>query len=565
MISIVIVSILLFLVAFPAGKVVLEFTGKNKNIPITDYLFTGAAFINTIFSGYSIFFPTSDWPVIIILIMAVIISLKMKWYQGLFKVSMERSAMGVMVLFGILICIIAADGPRNGDSLSYHIPAIRWIQEYAVVPGLGNLHGRFAFNPNIFNLMAGFAFTGITGYPVFAVNAFFCFFFFWYLYSLYRNRNDFEAGTQIFFMLIGMLSVQYMMLRLSSPTPDLVAGLLPLYIFMRFIEDATKDIDADRKTGYGFIFMLTILGIYLFTVKISTVFIVFVPLILLWKFKDRISVRQYLMVGVCGMFIAIPWLVRNYFLGGYLVFPSTIPDLFNPDWKVPAWAVNFDKDIIYNWAKWPRLGAEKVENMSIPEWMPFWFSKLSAFWKVFLCFGLVSPLLVASLYGKRRNEGGYKDILTMWMVSFAGVLFWFFSAPDPRFGFPFILVFTLSFLLFLKPGIESKPRIRIILNALGILFILVSLGFPLKDVIGLRNQLAQTIIKPLPIDTYATEKLKHEVAQYSVEKIQIDPVYYPVCKTQIDAIIESGRSDEVELVFRGNRVQDGFRMKTVAN
>ena len=40
------------------------------------------------------------------------------------------------------------------DTGLYHAQAIRWIEEYGVVCGLGNLHSRFAYNSAAFALCA---------------------------------------------------------------------------------------------------------------------------------------------------------------------------------------------------------------------------------------------------------------------------------------------------------------------------------------------------------------------------------------------------------------------------
>src|SRR5262249_3970511 len=40
----------------------------------------------------------------------------------------------------------AMGGFLSFDRGQYHIQAVRWNREYAIVPGLGNLHGRLAFN-----------------------------------------------------------------------------------------------------------------------------------------------------------------------------------------------------------------------------------------------------------------------------------------------------------------------------------------------------------------------------------------------------------------------------------
>ncbi|MCZ7582724.1 MAG: hypothetical protein M5R36_04970 [Deltaproteobacteria bacterium] len=47
---------------------------------------------------------------------------------------------------GLWIANRALAAPRLPDFGLYHVPMMRWTQAYAIVPGLGNLHGRLAFN-----------------------------------------------------------------------------------------------------------------------------------------------------------------------------------------------------------------------------------------------------------------------------------------------------------------------------------------------------------------------------------------------------------------------------------
>ncbi|EMO63800.1 hypothetical protein LEP1GSC133_1179, partial [Leptospira borgpetersenii serovar Pomona str. 200901868] len=49
-------------------------------------------------------------------------------------------------LLSALIFFLYPPSPFAYDSGLYHIQSIKWIQEYSVVPGLANLHGRFGFN-----------------------------------------------------------------------------------------------------------------------------------------------------------------------------------------------------------------------------------------------------------------------------------------------------------------------------------------------------------------------------------------------------------------------------------
>ncbi|MBQ2608911.1 MAG: hypothetical protein II586_00960, partial [Butyrivibrio sp.] len=61
----------------------------------------------------------------------------------------------------LVVFFLMAYGTSNGimhyDSDLYHAQAIRWIEEYGVVKGLGNLHVRLAYNSAAFPLSALFS------------------------------------------------------------------------------------------------------------------------------------------------------------------------------------------------------------------------------------------------------------------------------------------------------------------------------------------------------------------------------------------------------------------------
>ncbi len=43
--------------------------------------------------------------------------------------------------------------PWSGDNILYHLNTIHWLNEYPTIPGLGNLHGRLAFNQSYFSFL----------------------------------------------------------------------------------------------------------------------------------------------------------------------------------------------------------------------------------------------------------------------------------------------------------------------------------------------------------------------------------------------------------------------------
>ncbi len=58
----------------------------------------------------------------------------------------------IVVMTPVIIWVICRSmvNPGMGDTGLYYLGTIHWINSYPIVPGLGNLHGRFAFNQSYF-------------------------------------------------------------------------------------------------------------------------------------------------------------------------------------------------------------------------------------------------------------------------------------------------------------------------------------------------------------------------------------------------------------------------------
>ena len=64
---------------------------------------------------------------------------------------MQNSWLAIIVLLLALWIANRALGPlQNGDTGLYHMGAVIWAASYPIVPGLGNLHERLAFNSTFF-------------------------------------------------------------------------------------------------------------------------------------------------------------------------------------------------------------------------------------------------------------------------------------------------------------------------------------------------------------------------------------------------------------------------------
>ncbi|GHV42022.1 hypothetical protein FACS1894179_10640 [Bacteroidia bacterium] len=119
------------------------------------------------------------------------------------------------------------------DSLVYHHQNIRWNEEYAVVPGLGNLDDKFGFNSNYFLLSSIFTFRFLFGEAIYPVQSFFvtaisC----WVLYELFKSNYEIKrVVVLISYILLFWVSIYF----LGNTSTDILPNFIVFYIIARLI------------------------------------------------------------------------------------------------------------------------------------------------------------------------------------------------------------------------------------------------------------------------------------------------------------------------------------------
>jgi hypothetical protein len=125
---------------------------------------------------------------------------------------------------------------------------------------------------------------------------------------------------------------------------------------------------------------------------------------------------------------------RGYLLSGLPLFPSTLAGAWQLDWAVPLELVQFEVNLIYSWGRQP---GEMVADQVLGQWnwIPSWLETISLVEK--LLFGLATILmilnLVAGLSQKDRASTKAYPYLILYLPIWSAFLFWFLTAPDPRF------------------------------------------------------------------------------------------------------------------------------------
>lgn len=414
--------------------------------------------------------------------------------------AVSRPTFLLFFLTFLIVLIRATDPPASYDSGLYHIQAIKWIEQYPAVPGLGNLHGRFAFDSLWFVVSAFFGPSSIGLTSSYTLNGFvFLLAATWFLGVFAEAGNEKSSFARrargIFFWLLGLDIIGNFYPLISSPSTDQPAMLLiPVILGLALESEENQDEVGGEKTGLKFWWIL-LLSIFSVLIKLSTAPILLVPFYLLVRYYRR-DFKRIVGSGLIMACTFVPFMVRNIILSGYPVYPVPGLDLFNFDWKIPQSLVINEKNWIESWAKIPGRDQAEVLKLSLLEWFPTWWSSQSI-----LNLGLLGGLVILTvvnlgyfIYVFRKKTAilsFYLKFGIIYGLLYLASVYWFLSAPDFRFGYGFLLsllVLLLLPLLVLVPGRIFKIKVKKSILVAGICWQIVVLfgvfvSRPIQDVL----------------------------------------------------------------------------------
>ena len=518
---------------------------------LTESILLGLVVLNTTTSFLSVFFPINIYILVALFSCCCLLSFYIR-KELIFFIYLLKSKKIIILCsspFIFLAFIISITQPQNWDTGLYHLQSIKWIEEYRVLPGLANLHGRFGFNPNIFTVFSLTSLSELFGQEIFSVNfTLFSMFVLYFINALYLIFKKESVSNYFILNLIVFITILNLSDNLSSPTPDFIAITFPLYIFTRLTNSACLN---NKSVPNGSIPIL-ILCMYVLTVKLSTLPILILPFLLFLKLKLE---NRKLLCASCTL-IVLPWLIRNVILTGWLVYPFPMLDLFNFDWKVSLAQVQYEKSAIYWFAK--SHGAnDAAYSGNMFEWAPLWWHQLSRLYKIIFLSSIIFPpfILLTNLFKRGKIEFFTFVII---FTSFIGVLFWFMLAPDLRFGKAFIVFAAISPLLYYRFKIQLYWKHNFKMGYPFFLLIIIILFFFGKNntgfnMIRIAHENSQRIILPQIIETPENVKFK----TYLVGGISIfAPTDGDRC---FDHCLPCTGYPDTSLTLRGPTVQSGFK------
>lgn len=276
----------------------------------------------------------------------------------------------------------AAGATTDYDTGLYHYQSVRWATAYALVPGLGNLHERLAFNS------AHLLYAALFEYP------------------LANHAHQLANGLMVLALALQMLAAARAIHKQQDATHAdlllvlLATGVLLLVILPPGIASLSTDVPIFVLGSVSSAFVAILLHQplqpneyrwllwLLLTLAAAGVaaklsFVGFAAGLVLivgiaggerWRLGHRpnianIALREIgTMLGWAGLWASL-WMLRSVGLSGYPLFPSDIAAV-PVAWQIPAVAVAREAAYIRGWARAPGLPADAVIHSW--QWVGAW-------------------------------------------------------------------------------------------------------------------------------------------------------------------------------------------------
>lgn len=391
----------------------------------------------------------------------------------------------VLLIF-ILISVLGSSYPIFvQDTGLYHAQSIKWIQEYPVIRGLGNIHSRLAFNSHYFIINALFTFEKPGIYLLYPLNgALLLLFFIRLSMSLRKAIIGTIWGETVLSLMLIFCAFSFLLTQATSPSPDVISAVLICYIFLFLFENR------QRKLGWSENTFISVLILLLVVFKLSNLPLVLLIVPLIWRTDIKVGLVIF---SMSILLLIVPFLIRNYFLSGYLIYPFPEINLFDPDWKIPVKTVSFDRQEISRWAKIPGGDRSVTLKMSIVQWTQVWWSEKKMVLKLLAGLCLLLPITIVRL--SFRNE---KRLAFLGFATFFSLFFWFFTAPDPRFAFGSLFV-GAGLVLGSIIGYARKPISLIKRNSIVSILLFVycaSIIYFIENTVSQTDDLRKNIVSP---------------------------------------------------------------------
>lgn len=344
----------------------------------------------------------------------------------------------ILLLIFLLLLIIHSWTIIHPDTLGYHSQIIQWIGSYKIIPGLSHLNERLSLQSSWFIASSLFSFQFLGSGTIF-LNITVCFWFVIFLIDRSHTCSNEGKSTESI-LWIGLLAItlwSYTQIRLtvSSFSPDFIACIAILLLFYLLLNNFKNQ----KETNNIF---SAILIAFTFTLKISAIPLAILEIILLKNIFKKNNLITGTIVSTICIFIVLPFLIRNFVTSGYPLYPTNILSFRLPNWALPLDKIRNTEEYITAYARTESLSdlisIKHSLQLPVKEWIPIWWGHRSTSDKFILVLTSLS-LLIQSIYiVYKKNVADKRKLFIITILLFC-IVFWAWKAPDPRFGWGYIL------------------------------------------------------------------------------------------------------------------------------
>ena len=343
-------------------------------------------------------------------------------------------------IIGLWFANLATAGTANYDDALYRIQSMLWAKSYPIVPGLGNVHGRLAFNSTYYLYAAMLDAGEWTGRALHLASGLLAAVLMAYavrsLAALFAGHDGERAYRLYYALLLAPVLVEVSggsIATLSPSLPVFVLAVVMLGQLLGFLARAGEMEPAEGQFWLVWFALMACAGVVVersFAVLGIGIFAVALGV----ELARRPAPRE--MVAILGwscaavLLLVAPWMARGIILSGYPVYPNTFGAV-NVPWRVPRALVISEAKWLQSWVRTPQVfWADVLADMA---WVRKWADSLPA--DVPRAIGVA---LVAGLAGLLApKSGGQATRKRLWLVllpPIAALVAWFLTVPSPRLG-----------------------------------------------------------------------------------------------------------------------------------
>ena len=415
---------------------------EKKRFFVTGYLVAGVVIITVYVEFFSIFAKIGSVSHVLLLVAALLIGYRkrnviLRLLQTYRPIIFSWEGF-FYCCFVLLIAFFTSRGEFHTDTNIYHAAAIRIYEEFGLVKGIGNLQLHYAYNSSYLAFASVFSFNWLLGRSLHTTTGFLetvmCLYAFHGLRDFIKHKNHVTDMMRIGILLYTLVNVT----RSMSPATDYATMYFALFIITAWCENLFEG--HGDITAYS---LLSLAAVFTATLKFSSCLLIIVaiyPVCCLIREKQWKEIGMYLF---CGCVILCPFLIRNYYISGWLLYPFDKIDIFRTLWKIPKEYLLHDANQIKVWGRC-LYDVEKVD-MPVSQWLPVWWEHQFRYEQMFLgavmlSLGLQIVLLCMRIWRKQELRSQF---IVLHLAVWANIAVWFFMAPFIRYGLAFLLAVVM--------------------------------------------------------------------------------------------------------------------------